>query len=77
MRPESEWDSDLVLPWDDEAVSAEANAQLASASTDWRIEWKDIEICKHPDGSDWLLGPGTRGQVRAWCPRPCSLNPAP
>ena len=29
----------------------------------WDIDHKDIEIAKHEDGSDWLLGAGSYGKV--------------
>ena len=30
----------------------------------WDIDHKDIEIAKHEDGSDWLLGAGSYGKAR-------------
>lgn len=30
---------------------------------EWEIPEADIQICKRPDGSDWLLGEGSFGQV--------------
>ena len=32
-------------------------------SIGWEINPKDLEICKRPDGSDWLLGEGAHGSV--------------
>ena len=34
------------------------------ASSEGGIDPADIQICKRPDGSQWLLGEGTFGQVR-------------
>ena len=31
--------------------------------SDGLIDRSDIQICKRPDGSDWLLGQGSFGQV--------------
>ena len=39
--------------------SMSAIAELSSAE----IDPSEIAICKHPDGSDWLLGQGSFGQV--------------
>jgi len=30
----------------------------------WDIDHKDIEIAKHDDGSEWLLGAGSYGKAR-------------
>lgn len=32
-------------------------------SMEGQIDPNEIEICKHPDGSDWLLGQGNFGKV--------------
>ena len=37
----------------------------------WDIDPADIEICKHEDGSDFLLGAGSYGKVR--CPEVPSI----
>ena len=29
----------------------------------WEIPWREIEILRYPDGSDWLLGEGRYGRV--------------
>ena len=34
----------------------------------WDIDHKDIEIAKHDDGTEWLLGAGSYGKARL---RPC------
>lgn len=30
----------------------------------WDLDPTEIAVCKRPDGSDWLLGTGSFGQVR-------------
>ena len=35
--------------------------------SDWEVPGDQIEICKRPDGSDWELGAGAFGKVRAAC----------
>ena len=39
----------------------------------WNIKPEELQICKRPDGSEWLLGTGSFGQVRspAGCAAPC------
>lgn len=61
-QSDSEWDSDLVMPWDEDS-SPEAHVQLAAVAVDWIIQRSEIQICKHPDGSDWLLGHTATGKV--------------
>jgi len=35
-----------------------------AAANCWDIDAADIVICKHPDGSDWLLNVSESGEVR-------------
>lgn len=30
----------------------------------WFVDASEIEFCRRPDGSDWLLGEGSYGKVR-------------
>ena len=39
----------------------------------WDIDHKDIEIAKHEDGTEWLLGAGSYGKA---CPRPDLCMPS-
>ncbi|GAB4822983.1 hypothetical protein N2152v2_010029 [Parachlorella kessleri] len=41
--------------------SKEGGKQLAG--TGWEIPWREIEILRAPDGSEWLLGEGRYGRV--------------
>ena len=59
---DSEWNSDQAIPWHDD-VSTEAEVQLASIATDWRIQRSEIQICKNANGGDLLLGNSTSGKV--------------
>lgn len=36
---------------------------LAVIPAEWEIKEDQIEISKHSDGSDWLIGEGSYGQV--------------
>lgn len=58
----SDWDPEPLASWDEEAGS-KARMQLSAVAIDWHILRRDIEICKLPDGSDWLLGHSTSGKV--------------
>lgn len=62
-------------PWSSEGDLSKGKLSIESGNTSggsdgfsWEVEGRidsaDIEICKHPDGSDWLLGAGSFGKVR-------------
>ena len=41
----------------------ELGGSAGAARSEWELREDQIEICKRPDGSDWLLGEGSYGQV--------------
>ena len=51
-----------------EQISDTISSAASSAKCEWPIEEQidpsEIEFCKRPDGSDWLLGSGNFGRVR-------------
>ena len=46
--------------------SAGDSVQEVSVLSDvWNIKPEELQICTRPDGSEWLLGTGSFGQVRS------------
>lgn len=50
---------------DSETTFSSEASQDFEKMTEAQTDPSDIEISKHPDGSDWVLGSGTFGRVRA------------
>ena len=44
-------------------IAAKARVLADLDSANWQINADEIEICRAEDGSDWLLGSGSFGQV--------------
>lgn len=60
IRRRRRWKIPTIAPAEGECAAAFSDALGDEA---WKIPRDDIEICHRPDGSDWLLGYGSYGQV--------------
>lgn len=62
------------LPGSNMAASDQSSLEMATLQFNWHIAPERMELCRRPDGSQWCLGKGGYGSVRADVSHPCTLS---